>query len=323
MAKWIKRGLVFNPATIKDRPDWMESFAQAPNVVVFDNFVRVFFCCRPKPDDKGMFVSRTAFVDLDRKDLKNIVRISDEPVMPLGGLGDFDEFGTYPVSVLRNGGENDILACYGGWTRCESVPFDVALGMARSRDGGVTFEKFGKGPMVSYSPDEPFVVTSPKLRKYNDKWFLYYTAGRKWFMDQGRAEIIYKLRMATSDDGLNWVKENRDIVVDKLIEDEAQACPDVIYKNGRYHMFFCYRAATDFRVNKDRSYRIGYASSGDLLHWERDDTKAGIDISESGWDSLMVAYPTVFELDDKIYMLYLGNDVGRDGFGLAELQGDL
>lgn len=323
MAKWIKHGLVFNPATIKDRPDWMESFAQAPNVVIFDNFVRVFFCCRPKPDDKGMFVSRTAFVDLDRNNLKKIVRISEKPVMPLGGLGDFDEFGTYPVSVLRDGDENDILACYGGWTRCESVPFDVALGMARSRDGGVTFEKFGKGPVVSYTPDEPFVVTSPKLRKYNDKWFLFYTAGRKWFMDQGRAEIIYKLRMATSDDGLNWVKENRDIIVDKLGEDEAQACPDVIFKNGRYHMFFCYRAATDFRINKERSYRIGYASSGDLLHWERDDTKSGIDISESGWDSLMVAYPTVFELDGKIYMLYLGNDVGRDGFGLAELQGDL
>ncbi len=323
MAKWIKRGLVFNPAAITDRPDWMESFAQAPNVVIFDEFVRVFFCCRPKPDDKGMFVSRTAFVDLDRNDLKKIVRISEKPVMPLGGLGDFDEFGTYPVSVLRNGGENDILACYGGWTRCESVPFDVALGMARSHDGGVTFEKFGKGPVVSYSPDEPFVVTSPKLRKYHDKWFLFYTAGRKWFMDQGRAEIIYKLRIATSDDGLNWTKENRDIVADKLGEDEAQACPDVIYKNGRYHMFFCYRAATDFRVNKERSYRIGYASSGDLLHWERDDAKSGIDISESGWDSLMVAYPTVFELDNKIYMLYLGNDVGRDGFGLAELQGDL
>lgn len=323
MAKWIKRGLVFNPTAITGRPDWMESFAQAPNVVVFDEFVRVFFCCRPKPDEKGMFVSRTAFVDLDRKDLKKVVRISNEPVMPLGGLGDFDEFGTYPVSVLRDGGENDILACYGGWTRCESVPFDVALGMARSHDGGITFEKFGKGPVVSYSPDEPFVVTSPKLRKYHDKWFLFYTAGRKWFMDQGRAEIIYKLRMATSDDGLNWTKENRDIVADKLGEDEAQACPDVIYKNGRYHMFFCYRAATDFRVNKGRSYRIGYAGSGDLLHWERDDTKSGIDISESGWDSLMVAYPTVFELDNKIYMLYLGNDVGRDGFGLAELQGDL
>ena len=27
--------------------------------------------------------------------------------------------------------------------------------------------------------------------------------------------------------------------------------------------------------------------------------------------------------DDKIYMMYLGNVVGREGFGLAELEGDL
>ena len=37
----------------------------------------------------------------------------------------------------------------------------------------------------------------------------------------------------------------------------------------------------------------------------------------------MIAYPHVFELDEKIYMLYLGNQVGRYGFGLAELEGDL
>jgi hypothetical protein len=35
----------------------------------------------------------------------------------------------------------------------------------------------------------------------------------------------------------------------------------------------------------------------------------------------MVAYPHVFALDGRTWMLYLGNQVGRYGFGLAELQG--
>jgi len=30
-----------------------------------------------------------------------------------------------------------------------------------------------------------------------------------------------------------------------------------------------------------------------------------------------------FEVDGKTYMLYLGNSVGRYGFGLAELEGEL
>lgn len=324
MAKWIKQGIIFNPASIEDRPQWMHSFAQAPNVIIFDTFVRVFFCCRPPADKNGMFVSYCAFVDLDRNNLKNVLNISRQPVMPLGGLGEFDEFGTYPVSVMRDNSENDIIACYGGWTRCESVPFDVSLGMARSKDGGITFEKYGRGPVLGHTPDEPFVVTSPKLRRYNNIWYLSYTAGRRWFMDNGRAEIVYKIRMAISEDGKNWKRLNRDLLPDRIGEDEAQACPDIIERNGVYHMFFCYRAATDFRNNKDRSYRIGYASSKDMINWTRDDTRAGIDVSDGAeWDSEMVAYPTVFELDGKIYMLYLGNDVGREGFGLAVLDGDL
>ena len=44
-------------------------------------------------------------------------------------------------------------------------------------------------------------------------------------------------------------------------------------------------------------------------------------MSTEGWDSEMIAYPHVFELDNKVYMLYLGNEVGRFGFGLAELKG--
>jgi hypothetical protein len=81
-------------------------------------------------------------------------------------------------------------------------------------------------------------------------------------------------------------------------------------------MFFCYRYSTNYR-GKENGYRIGYASSTDLLHWERDDTKAGIDISENGWDAEMISYPHVFELDGKLQMLYLGNQVGKNGFGLA------
>jgi predicted GH43/DUF377 family glycosyl hydrolase len=142
-------------------------------------------------------------------------------------------------------------------------------------------------------------------------------------LHDGRPEIVYKLRMAYSSDGINWTKLNRNLVADKLGEDEAQACPDIIFMNGKYHMFFCYREATNFRFAKDRTYRIGYAWSTDMLNWTRDDARAGIDVSDEGWDSEMVAYPHVFEMDGAVYMFYLGNQVGRYGFGLAKLEGIL
>ena len=55
----------------------------------------------------------------------------------------------------------------------------------------------------------------------------------------------------------------------------------------------------------------------------RDDNKVGINVSDEGWDSEMISYPHVFELDGKTYMAYLGDQVGRYGFGLAVLEGNL
>ena len=109
---------------------------------------------------------------------------------------------------------------------------------------------------------------------------------------------------------------NRDLIESRVEEDEAQASPDVFEAGGRYHMFFCYRFSDDYR-SKGRGYRIGYAWSTNLLDWARDDAQAGIDVSEEGWDSEMVSYPHVFTVDGKTYLAYLGNQVGRHGFGLA------
>ena len=319
MFRWRKVGRVFNPLDVKDRP-WLKEFAQAPYALIFDKFIRVYFSCRPQADEHGQYVSYSGFVDLNRRNLFEIIRISENPILELGELGTFDEFGTYPTSVIRVGSQ--IYVYYGGWTRCESVPFNVGIGLGISENEGVTFRKYGKGPILPYTPHEPFVMSGPKIKMFDDKFYLYYISGRKWIAANNRPEPVYKIRMATSLDGISWKKVNNDIIESRVEPDEAQASPDVIFKNGKYHMFFCYRYSLDFR-GKEKGYRIGYATSEDAVNWRRNDAKAGIDVSESGWDEEMVAYPHVFELDGNIYMFYLGNQVGRHGFGLAQLEGDL
>lgn len=316
MFKWNKLGKIFDPTQL-DTPEWMNEFAQAPSVVVDEDKVRVYFSCRPKPDENGQYVSYSAYVDLSRNNLFEILDISKEPILALGKLGAFDEFGTYPASVIKD--DDNYKVYYGGWTRCESVPFNVAIGIGISEDGGKTFQKLGDGPIVSYSSEEPFIISGPKIRKYNNTWYLFYIAGRKWVLDNEKPEPVYKIRMATSEDGIHWNKANKDLITDKIEENEAQASPDVIYFDGKYHMFFCYRFSTNYR-GKENGYRIGYAYSDDLIHWIREDERVGIDVSTEGWDSEMISYPHVFELDGEIYMLYLGNGVGRYGFGLAKLE---
>lgn len=316
MFKWKKLGRIFNPADSKET-SWMQEYAQAPSIVVFEKTVRVFFSSRAAADKKGQYISRMAYIDLNKDNLFEIVDICKEPVLPLGGLGTFDEFGTYPVSVIADG--NEIRAYYAGWTRCESVPFNAAIGLAISTDKGESFTKMGEGPIIPYSPNEPFVMGSPKIRKFGDTWYLWYSAGREWISNNGQPQPVYKIRMATSADGINWTKVNKNLIPDILEENECQASADVFHYKGIYHMFFSYRHNLNFR-EPNRGYKIGYASSMDLINWTRNDAKAGMEVSESGWDSESVSYPFVFELNGKVYMFHQGNEIGRYGFGLAELE---
>ena len=319
--KVTKRGVVFDPAKYLGSPDWMIDFAQAPNSMILEDRVRVYFCTRGKPDSNYQYVSQLAYVDLDKDNLTKIIGISDSPCIDLGGLGEFDQFGIYPASILKT--KNDIIAAYGGWTRCTSVPFNVSIGMAKSTDGGKSFQKIGRGPVLSPHLNEPFVISSPKLRFYNGRYVLSYISGVKWIKDDnGRPEIIYKLRIAFSDDLVNWERLGRNIIEDRLGENEAQACPDIIYKEGMYHMFYCYRDALDFRDNPNNSYRIGYATSHNLREWQRDDEKiSDLHHSETGWDSKMVSYPHALEMNGKSFLLYGGNGNGKTGIGLAEIEG--
>jgi hypothetical protein len=310
---------VFDPAAFPGR-EWMHEFAQAPATLVFDSFVRVYFACRPRPDASGQYVSRTAYVDLNRRNLFEVVALSERPILELGRRGSFDEFGIYPTSVIRH--EREVRAYYAGWTRCASVPFDVSLGYPTSTDDGRTFQKLGPGPVLAPALDEPFIVGGPKIRRFEDRWYLFYIAGVKWIPTDGRPEPVYRIRMATSGDGINWTRCGRELIPPRLEADECQASPDVFFANGRYHMFFCYRYSLGYR-GREKGYRIGYATSMDLSTWHREDAKAGIDVGEDGWDSEMISYPHVFELDGQTLMFYLGNQVGRHGFGLAELEGSL
>jgi predicted GH43/DUF377 family glycosyl hydrolase len=316
MFRWKKLGKIFDPKDL-DAGSWMREFAQSPSALVNPDHVRVYFCSRPAPDPSGQYLSYISFVDLDRKNLLTVLRVCERPVLSLGKCGTFDEFGTYPVSVIRH--ESEVRAYYAGWTRCESVPFNAAIGLAISRDGGESFERLGDGPVLSYSPDEPFLLGSPRVRKFGDRWQLWYVSGKQWLKTSGRPEPVYKIRMAFSENGIDWIKHGKDLIADKLGPHECQACPDVIYRDGEYHMFFSYRDIHNYK-GREGGYRIGYASSADMIDWIRDDERVDIRLSEAGWDSEMVNYPHVFALDGETYMLYQGNEMGRAGFGLARLE---
>lgn len=316
--EWIKHGKIFDP-TQHQLTNNCEYFAQSPQAIVFDDFVRIYFSTRAVDKNKK-FLSHIAFVDMS-KDLKNVIGVSDQPVIPLGDLGCFDEHGIFPINPLRH---NDLIYAYTcGWNRRSSVSVDTAIGLAISRDNGLTFQKFGQGPVLAASLHEPYLVGDGFVIKTEHCFHMWYIFGTSWklYQDSTEPDRVYKIGHATSSDGISWNKEEgQQIIPDQLGADECQALPTVVNIGQRYHMFFCYREAFNFRKTPGRGYRIGHAWSDDLKTWTRDDTNPLLTGTAGDWDSDMQCYPHVFKCEEKVYLLYNGNDFGRYGFGLAELR---
>lgn len=314
--KWSKLGKIFDP-TEHALPNNCVEFAQAPQTLVMNDRVRVYFSTRVR-DSVGKYLSHVAFVDFE-KNMRDIISVSTHTVIELGGLGCFDEHGIFPLNVVRDGGR--VLAYTTGWNRKVSVSADAAIGLAISHDDGLTFEKYGKGPVLAASLHEPFLIGDACVAIHEGLYHMWYIYGTKWkkSVESAPPDRVYKIAHATSGDGINWRRDGRQIISDTLDADECQALPTVFRRGGQHHMYFCYRKAHGFRTQSDSAYRIGYAFSDDLVNWVRDDGSAGIDVSEDGWDQNMQCYPHTFELDGKVYMLYNGNEFGRLGFGLAVL----
>lgn len=317
--QWHKLGKIFDP-TQHALPNGCVQFAQSPQALVFDDFVRIYFSTRAVDPANGKHLSHIAFVDM-KKNLRDIIRVSNQSVIPLGALGCFDEHGIFPMSVMRHG---DVVYGYTcGWNRRVSVSVDTAIGLAISRDDGLTFQRIGDGPVLAASLQEPCLVGDGFVKVIDGVFHMWYIFGTGWkhYTPDAAPDRTYKIGHATSTDGIEWVKEEaRQIIPDRLGEDESQALPTVISINGRHHMFFCYRESFDFRKGQGRGYRIGHAWSDELMNWTRADEHPLLEGTPGEWDSDMQCYPHVFECDGKVYLLYNGNEFGRHGFGLAVLE---
>ncbi len=309
--KWHKHGLVFAP---DGAGGWMNSHAQVPTPLVGEGFVRVYFSSRPESS-----MSLTTFVDLDLEDPSRILRLNPNPILELGKPGTFDEHGIMPSCAVRNGSQ--VFLYFSGWSRGASVPYTNSTGLAISDDGGQTFKKISDGPILAKSTSDPFSATSPVVLKEGDAWHMWYCSGTGWLEIAGKFEHTYDIKYARSKDGIVWEPAAAPVIPQRTPH-EAITRPYVVKGKDGYDLWFCYRGSEDFRDGQN-AYRIGYAHSNDVHNWRRDDGAAGIDLSESGWDSRMMAYPAVVTVNTRTLMFYNGNGFGVEGFGYATLAEDV
>ena len=142
---------------------------------------------------------------------------------------------------------------------------------------------------------------------------MWYTSFTSWGATVDEHKHHYIIKYAESQDGLNWNRENR-ICIDIENEGEHSICrPTVLKLDNEYHMWYTFKGG---------DYRIGYAISEDGIEWVRRDEEVKLDLSTAGWDSQAHAYPHVFRYESSLYMLYCGNNYGKEGLGIAKLRLD-
>jgi hypothetical protein len=308
--KWEKNGHIFS---VSGEGGWMNTHAQLPTPLIKkdEGVLRVYFSTRSKQSESG-----TSFVDLDLDNIRRVIRVNENPILPLGSPGMFDEHGVMPACAIQEG--ENVFLYYSGWQRSTGVLYNNYAGLAISEDGGETFRRAFNGPVFDRTTYEVYSATSPLILKDNDLWHAWYSAGTNWHTIDGKLEHTYDLKHATSLDGRQW-RQNNETAVAQKDEYEALTMPAVKKIGDEFHMWFSYRGSAGFRGVGDSAYRIGYANSRDLITWARDDLSAGIDLSETGWDSEMIAYPAICDVNGDTIMLYNGNGFGVSGFGFATL----
>lgn len=305
---WDKKGVLLE---ISNYNYFMVSHACVPTpITINENIIRVYYAPRNKEGK-----SIPTYFDVEIKNPEKVILIHDKPILELGELGTFDDDGIMPCSVVRVS-EDCIYLYYVGWNPSVSVPYRNAIGLAISKDNGLTFEKAFKGAIIERNREEPFFTASPCVLKEENIWHMWYASSTGFVVVNGKPEPLYEIKYAHSSNGIDWIRTNITCIPPSE-KYECTARPTVIKEDGYYKMWFTYRGSFDYRDGKE-SYKIGYAESLDGIKWDRMDDKSGIKLSEIGWDSKMQTYPSVIKIKEKKYLFYNGNGFGKTGIGLAE-----
>lgn len=303
--KWKKHGLVFQPLG----QGWRYSHAYIPTpYLITPEILRIYIAFLDSEK-----VGRIGYVDLEAANPKNILAVSDRPALDIGGPGCFDDHGVTPMTIVPL--KDRLLMYYTGWQLSSTVRYYLLTGLAESFDGGKTFTRISKVPILERSDGELIVRSAAHVHHVHDQlWKMWYIGGSKTIMVNGKQVPTYSLCYAESRDGLHWPDKGRVLMEPQGPDEYGFGRPWIEYENGTYKMWYSIRTAS-------RGYHLGYATSENGLDWRRQDEDLNIGAAPDDWYSEMSAFGAVINTKYGKYIFFNGNEYGRDGFGCARLIG--
>jgi hypothetical protein len=302
--KWNKKGLIYVP---DGSLWWAKKYAFPPiPLLIKPDVLRIYLTSC----DENM-VGRVGYVDVSPDDPKRILNLAKEPIFGPGAPGAFDENGVLPTTVIPVGDE--LWMYYVGYQLGQKVRYYQFQGLAVSKDGGATFLRKQRVPVLDRSDSELLNRCSAHVQFDGSSFRAWYSGGSDWTRSNGKDFPVYNVKYLESPNGVHWGDAGT-TAVDLHGDEHALGKPFVVHAAGKYRMLYSRRMVG---VN---GYRLGYAESEDCLRWARKDEEIDLGLSSEGWDSESISYTSLWEHKDQWYMFYNGNNLGETGFGYAILE---
>lgn len=302
--KWRKLGIVWN--TNGER-EWSRSHAMGPTPFRLDaTTIRVYLTTL---DAEGRGCA--TYVDVSAQDPTQVMAVASNPALDIGAPGSFDDNGLMPLSIVR-ADDDTLYMYYSGFELCHRIRYRIFSGVAVSRDGGHTFERLRRTPILERSDAEMFFRGGPFVLKDQNIFRMWYVAGSSWTELNGKPMPVYELKYAESSDGIHWPDEGTTVLPITQDDEHGFGRPWLVQRASSLDLFYSVRRKSLM------AYRMGYASSEDGLTWHRQDNEFGLDVSVAPFENEAVMYAAVIAIDGKEYCFYNGNGFGRDGFAVAE-----
>lgn len=216
------------------------------------------------------------------------------------------------IDIDVNGWDNQYIAANGAaivindkvyyYYQGQGEDGHAQIGLAISEDG-YTFEKYSNAPVLSIGDEGTWDergVADPYVIEFEGKYYLYYLGMNN--------EYVQKLGVAISEDGINWVKNIKNPIMDVgSIEDfdtNGLGEPSIFYEAPYFYMIYTGRDKNEIRD-------IGIAISTDGINFKKINNIGifnGKATNSGRWNSRVICDTTIIKIDGQYYMYYGGGD---------------
>jgi len=234
----------------------------------------------------------------------DIINDPKSPILTYGSENSFYSHGISIGNIWKQDGKSYIG--FMGWQIRKNTHWRGDIGKFEIKGSWA-----GKPTLLLKSnKEDPISLSYPYIMYEENIYKMWYGSTINWNSENG--EMIHVLKYATSSEGNTWNTKGISLPY-KLGEAQAFSRPTLMKIKNKYHMWYSYRSGDG------TLYRIGHAENKNGKKFDLN-PNPNLNVSKKGWDSEMVCYPFVFEHKNEIYMLYNGNQHGKNGFGLAKLK---